>query len=99
MVGNESINEEVKNAISTRFEQVATPEHFLAYMLDHRRKSQLDQGLEAFVEKEDHQDPDASTESWPSLTDDQEDQARSYIFDKYEALTPALAAYESISRH
>ena len=35
---NDCIKEDILSEISNRFQQVATPEHLLAYMLDHRHQ-------------------------------------------------------------
>ena len=89
--------EDVRKEIKRRFQQVATPQHLLAYLIDHRRNK-----MTTDIEPEDHevqnseeQESDKSQCDWPRLSEEQADIARTFVSEREEDFVVVLAAYET----
>ena len=77
-----------------------TPEHLLAYMVDHRhclaksKNSGENEANDETLETTYNEEHAINTPDWPPVCDKDLETARYFIFDQYKELTPALAAYE-----
>ena len=89
------LNEGISEEIDCRYQDILTPNHRLAYLLDHRhflRKKREDGAQE---ETEVESSTTKSSHPRPQMSNEEEEIAQQFIFDNYESLIPASAAYET----
>lgn len=93
LISNATIMEDVRKEIKKRFQQVSTPQHLLAYLIDHRRIKKMTIDVEPRDDEQNSEESDNS--EWPCLSDEQADIARTFVSEREEDFVVVLAAYET----
>lgn len=83
LINDQTMKDDTREEIKRRFEQVATPYHLISYLIDHRKTSK------------NTENDDIHKQVWTPLLQEQQEEARNYIFEQKTHLTAAIAAYES----